>query len=582
MFVSLFSRRGTRSHSRTRRPRPLRLQPLEDRSLPSYGFEPLAFLGDAAPGGGTFELDFEPGAINNRGELAFVADTSTGGEGVFLASKGRITALARAGQPAPGGGTYTDGVLSTVSINDQGDVAFDFLLVPVGESLPFAVGTGGFRYSHSTRAVTPYVLPGVTPAPGGETFAGTNFGPVLNNGGDLYFPALVPTDHGIHIPGQPYTGLGNGIYRADRPGTITAVVVPGDPAPGGGTFDFAGNGPWANDPGDVAFAAHVAGEECEYPGMPPQEFQIGCLTSLYVKSASGAIRSIAHQGDPAPGGGVFRAAFQPVMNNRGDVVFYGDLTPAPDAMQAIGIFLNTGGTNIAIARPGTPMPGGGTLVNASTVGGNANINNRGDVTFSGVLSTDLNHDDIPDTGIFVWSHGELQLVARSGTVIPGVGTIQHMQLAGIVIPPPPVFYTNSGARNNDRGQVVFVAVLTDQRVVMLIATPEGPRAAGAAASGSGALLVQFTGGTMGALPGDFTTFFVGNPGGLPIGFAPRGNPGPADRGDRSHSPPMSPVFSKPLAPEQGGTASASQARRSAIDQFFGAWEEFQWGDVLAG
>jgi hypothetical protein len=31
-----------------------------------------------------------------------------------------------------------------------------------------------------------------------------------------------------------------------------------------------------------------------------------------------------------------------------------------------------------------------------------------------------------DTGAYVWSHGTLHLVARTGTVIPGVGTISYL------------------------------------------------------------------------------------------------------------------------------------------------------------
>ena len=52
--------------------------------------------------------------------------------------------------------------------------------------------------------------------------------------------------------------------------------------------------------------------------------------SLSVVPVAGQIISIAHQGDPAPGGGTFRLAFGPAINNRGDVAFIGDLTPAPD------------------------------------------------------------------------------------------------------------------------------------------------------------------------------------------------------------------------------------------------------------
>ena len=61
--------------------------------------------------------------------------------------------------------------------------------------------------------------------------------------------------------------------------------------------------------------------------LPSQAILIGCLGSVYVKdAATGGIRSIAHAGDHAPGGGVYRAAYSPVMNNQGDIVFLGDLT----------------------------------------------------------------------------------------------------------------------------------------------------------------------------------------------------------------------------------------------------------------
>ena len=41
-----------------------------------YVFTTVGFLGDPAPGpqGGTFVNDFEPGGINNNGDLAFGAD----------------------------------------------------------------------------------------------------------------------------------------------------------------------------------------------------------------------------------------------------------------------------------------------------------------------------------------------------------------------------------------------------------------------------------------------------------------------------------------------------------------------------
>ena len=78
------------------------------------------------------------------------------------------------------------------------------------------MNSGAYRYSHNTGIVTPVVVPGVTRAPGGETFAGVGAGPSLNNRGDLFFPGIVPTDKGIHLPDEPYVGLGMGLFKADK------------------------------------------------------------------------------------------------------------------------------------------------------------------------------------------------------------------------------------------------------------------------------------------------------------------------------------------------------------------------------
>jgi hypothetical protein len=53
----------------------------------------------------------------------------------------------------------------------------------------FGYNAGVYRYSHQTGAVTPVVVPFVTPVPGGgtKTFQGASFHPHLNNGGELAF-----------------------------------------------------------------------------------------------------------------------------------------------------------------------------------------------------------------------------------------------------------------------------------------------------------------------------------------------------------------------------------------------------------
>src|SRR5262249_44862822 len=142
----------------------------------SYEFTAIAFLGDPAPGGDFFTFDFEPYGINDRGDVLFVADltTATGGEGVFLKRKGHTSALARSGDPAPGGGTFlggpATGALSGVlSLNSPGDVAFGFFHETCN---PAFFNVGLYRYSHASRVVTPVIVPCVTPVPQGGTFVG--------------------------------------------------------------------------------------------------------------------------------------------------------------------------------------------------------------------------------------------------------------------------------------------------------------------------------------------------------------------------------------------------------------------------
>src|SRR4029450_1893057 len=130
------------------------------------------------------------------------------------------------------------------------------------------------------------------------------------------------------------------------------------------------------------------------------------------------------------------------------------------------------GVTIPVARPGDPMPGGGRLVTASNIiGGEISVKNRGGVRFNAALDTDDNSDSVPDTGLFVWSHGLLRLVAPAGTARTGGGTSGTLRMGVLVLPPGAGFVPNSGATMNDHGEVVFGATLSDGRGVLLVATP---------------------------------------------------------------------------------------------------------------
>jgi hypothetical protein len=73
-----------------------------------YQFQVVTHVGGAAPGGGAFVNDFEPTALNNKGQLVFTAEPDMPGEeGAFLADGGSIQPMARFGQSAPGGGSFS-------------------------------------------------------------------------------------------------------------------------------------------------------------------------------------------------------------------------------------------------------------------------------------------------------------------------------------------------------------------------------------------------------------------------------------------------------------------------------------------
>jgi hypothetical protein len=112
------------------------------------------------------------------------------------------------------------------------------------------------------------------------------------------------------------------------------------------------------------------------------------------------------------------------------------------------------------------MPGGGTFVTAGNQDATYHLNNRGDVSFAATLNTDANSDGIADTGLYVFSKGSLSLVARTGTVIPGLGTIAYLGLAPFSTTP-----AATGGIINDSGEVLFFATLSDGTGVLLVATP---------------------------------------------------------------------------------------------------------------
>jgi hypothetical protein len=449
-----------------------RFDTLETRSLLSgYSYQAIQTIPGNAPNGAQWAIDFEPGGINNNGDIAYVADMSKDGspigEGFFVQdSEGNVTTLAFPGQNLPGELPYASFALSLSSINNRGDTSIVLGLDPLGS--PIGVNAALFRGDAGASTLTLLVKPGMD-APGGGKFAGVYFTSNIDIHRNVIFGGIVT---GLDIdPNNPpgVDGLGLGLFKVDASGTVTSVVRPGDPAPGGGVFDSARPG-MINNEGDIAFSGHTTSLPCIDTGA-----ELFCGESVYLRDgATGKIIKVAQQGDPAPGGRTYKVAFDPKINDRGDVAFTGDVTPGPltRLREDVGVYLydHAKGTTIAVAQPGQEMPGGGRLLRASYQNGNVDINSRGDVTFSATLD-ELNQAGDQATGLYRWSNGTLTLIARSDMVIPGVGQVAALAAPGFG---NDFTFTTSGAVMNDRGQIAFQATLTDGTGVFLVATPNTP------------------------------------------------------------------------------------------------------------
>jgi len=420
-----------------------------------YTFTPIANLTD-------YNGYFEPATINNFGEVLFAPAMKTGGEGVLLWHHGTITTIAKGGQTAPGGGLcwsptpvtcpifgYT---LSPIQMNDHGEVVFAMTRDNLSSLSPVGANAGVYRYNSRT-GVVPVMVPGMS-APGGGLFWGSHFLMSISNNGNVYFVGMVCTTATLSYPAQACPRgpgvLVRGVYKADPRGNITAVVKPGDAAPGGSYFDNA-NLPAANERGDVAFAGHIFSDECL-----ANDFW-GCWNSMFLKDGpSGRIVSVARIGDPAPRPGkTYSDVGTTTLNSAGDLAFMADFSPTNDFSDD-AVLLYRRGRATVIAEVGDAMPGGGTLAFVGTTGGDIAMNNPGDIVFDATLTDGTQ-------AIYLWRQGHLSLVAKTGTHT-SAGIISDLDDGGFG-------WASTQLSINDAGHILFMAHFQDGSGAMLVAKP---------------------------------------------------------------------------------------------------------------
>src|SRR3989454_3267900 len=296
----------------------------------------VAVAGDPAPGGGTFEhfgVESLPVVTpaNTKGQVAFFATLlrATSSEAFFLASESRTLRVVTEGDPVPGGGAFSGfGRHPIPALNERGDVAFA-AAVTGGRTVEgiFVRGARGLR----SVALTGGAAPGLRSGRTAEVAA-----PAVTDQGDGAFLASVR--RGREMVEAVYAVVG---------GRLTKIVAQGDPAPAGGTF--AGFGPPAiNNRRRVAFAAVVEGRAV--PG------------GVFVADGP-TIRMLAGAGSDTPIGGIFVKFSERVGLNDTNAVAFTAVLKNAEAEQAI--FVVDDDRPRKVAALGESAPGGGRFAHFS-------------------------------------------------------------------------------------------------------------------------------------------------------------------------------------------------------------------------
>jgi hypothetical protein len=351
--------------------------------------------GQAAPGGGVFDrfgAEAMPivAPVNGRGDVAFFSTLGRGGpdEGLFVWSRGRITAVAREGDRVPNVGRLSGfGKHPAPSLAEDGTVVFAAAITG-GSAVEgiFAAQGGRLR----AVALTGTAAPGFTSG----TLAGFE-APVANARGEIAFLASVRR-------GREST---EALLLASR-GQLRRIVAQGDPAPAGGAF--AGFGPPAiNREGVIAFAGAVEGRAV--PG------------GIFLWK-SGQLRMVLGAGDETPIGGIFAKFSERLgLSDAGTIAFHGLLKGAP---VAAAIFALEDGRPRAVARLGDPAPGGGRF---------SNFGLWPAIGASGTIAFAASVDDGPSPVIIVRTGTDgLRRIIGVGDRVPDGGRIATLTLLPVV------------------------------------------------------------------------------------------------------------------------------------------------------
>jgi len=354
----------------------------------------VARSGDSAPETprGALFLSFNTPVLNNNGQVAYTGVLQTGAGGVDLSNNNGIwrdsTLIAREGFQASGTpkGAFFFSFSNNLALNNNGQVAYKGFLQNGAGGVDSSNNNGIWR--DSTLIARRGFQASGTPA--GALFSSVSSLVLNNNGQIAYWGSLQTGMGGVDFSND------SGIWRDS-----TLIVRAGSQAsgtPAGAMFSNFSS-PVLNNNGQVAYGGFL-------------QTGTGGVSS---SNDSGIWRDstlIARKGSQAsgtPAGALFSSFNRPVMNNNGQVAYWGFLqtgTGGVDSSNNSGIWRDS----TLIAREGSQasgMPTGALFSSFS----NPVLNNNGQVAYEGFLQTGTGGVSFSnDSGI--WR--DSTLIAREG------------------------------------------------------------------------------------------------------------------------------------------------------------------------
>jgi hypothetical protein len=321
---------------------------------------PLVRTGDPAPvGSGASFLEFVGQAALSETAVAFAANVSGVGRGVYVVDDAGVRAVAVRGTPGPSelGTNFTfSGIGPNPDVNDAGTVAFRGTiawrdpLLGINEKRDglFVADASGIRSVAFKGEASPAGLP---------FFKFQD--PTITSAGDVAFRATLGSTEEVTSALFLVTPAGTLLVAAedaDLGGGVRLTGFTGRPAAGGGS--------------DLTFLASRARPFA--PGSP----LLRQLGPAILRRTDAGIDLVVARDMPGPAGGSFRSLGSPTTNNPGHVAFRGSFLPGTGG--TAGIFLARDGVLTPHVLVGENTPLGGQF---TSFGGRIALNARDEIAF---------------------------------------------------------------------------------------------------------------------------------------------------------------------------------------------------------